>query len=256
MVLLDIDHIAAQMAASRLTGHNRWNWASFHDADHFGDPDLTLRQRLVRDAEGRGLTLPDGPIFLLTHLRYLGYCFNPVSFFYCHDRTGALRLVLAEVNNTFGGSHNYWLQPEPREASATSSTSRDSAGTRRVFRATTRKALHVSPFMPADMVYAFAFSQSHDRLIAHISLERLDAAAVNHTFDASLSLDCRPWTATEIRRALVRHPAMTASVIAGIHLEALKLWWKGLPVIARHTPDAGDTEQPDGRGAAVNMERA
>ena len=56
--------------------------------------------------------MPAGPIFLLTHLRYLGYCFNPVSFFYCFDRTERLRLVLAEVRNTFGGAHRYWLRPE------------------------------------------------------------------------------------------------------------------------------------------------
>ena len=52
-------------------------------------------------------------IFLLTHLRYLGYGFNPVSFFYCFDRAERLQVVLAEVSNTFGGSHNYWLRPDP-----------------------------------------------------------------------------------------------------------------------------------------------
>ena len=113
MALLDIDRVPQLMRASRVTSYNRWNWASFDERDHFGDPSLPLRVRLALDAKRHGVNLPDGPIFLLTHLRYLGYCFNPVSLFYCFGRDERLQLVLAEVRNTFGGSHNYWLRPDP-----------------------------------------------------------------------------------------------------------------------------------------------
>jgi DUF1365 family protein len=212
MVLLDIDRVPELMNRSRLTSHNRWNWASFDDRDHFGDPSRPLRERLVIDAARHGLEVPAGPIFLLTHLRYLGYCFNPVSFFYCCDRDGQLRVVLAEVNNTFGGSHNYWLRPDPAS---------------RTFRAAAGKALYVSPFMPVDLEYAFDFTPPTDRLVAH--METSHAGSVG--FDATLSLERRPWTAGEIRRVLARYPAMTARVMAGIHWEALKLWWKGVPVV-------------------------
>ena len=68
------------------------------------------RARLATDARVHGIDLPGGRIFLLTHLRYLGYCFNPVSFFYLFDRAGALRLVMAEVNNTFGERHSYLIE--------------------------------------------------------------------------------------------------------------------------------------------------
>ena len=57
------------------------------------------------------------------------------------------------------------------------------------------------------------------------------------SLDATLSLERRPWTAPEIRRALRRHPAMTANVVAGIHWQALKLWWKGVPLVPRLTAD-------------------
>jgi uncharacterized protein len=222
MVLLDIDRIPELMAGSRFTSYNRWNWASFHEADHFGDTRLPLRQRLARDAASHGLSLPDGPIYLLTHLRYAGYSFNPVSFFYCYDRAGTLRLILAEVNNTFGGAHNYWLEPEQPGI---------------VFRASAAKHFYVSPFMPADMHYTFAFTEPGNRLVAHMSLEQAAASAGPHAFDATLRLDYRPWTARELRRALVRHPAITARVMAGIHWEALRLWWKGLPIVPRPTSD-------------------
>ena len=109
MVLLDIDQLPELMGVSPLASYNRWNVASYDERDHFGDPALPLRERLRRDAAAQGLDLPAGSIFLLTHLRYFGYCFNPVSFFYCYDVAGNLQMVLAEVNNTFGDSENYWL---------------------------------------------------------------------------------------------------------------------------------------------------
>ena len=112
MALLDIDRVPELMRVSAVTSYNRWNWASFDDRDHLGDPSRSLRERLDVDAARHGIDLPDGPIFLLTHLRYLGYCFNPVSFFYCFDRAEQLQVVLAEVSNTFGGTHNYWLRPD------------------------------------------------------------------------------------------------------------------------------------------------
>jgi len=212
MALLDIDRVPELMQRSRLTSHNRWNWASFDDRDHLGDPGRPLRERLVEDAARHGIELPAGPIFLLTHLRYLGYCFNPVSFFYCFDHAGRPRVVVAEVSNTSGGTRNYWLQPDPAA---------------RPFRAAAAKSLAVSPFMPVDLDYTFAFTPPATRLVAHI--ETSQAGVVG--FDATLSLERRPWTAAEIRRVLVRYPAMTATVMAQIHWEALRLWWKGVPVV-------------------------
>jgi DUF1365 family protein len=218
MALLDIDRLSELMRVSAVTSYNRWNWASFDDRDHVGDPRRPLRDRLVVDATRHGVELPDGPIFLLTHLRYLGYCFNPVSFFYCFDRAEQLRMVLAEVSNTFGGTHNYWLRPDP--ASNT-------------FRATATKSLYVSPFMPVDLEYTFAFTPPTGRLVAHMATSQAGLVG----FDATLSLERRPWNASEIRRVLVRYPAMTTTVMAGIHWQALRLWWKGVPVVRRLTGD-------------------
>ncbi|MEO8075219.1 MAG: DUF1365 domain-containing protein [Acidobacteriota bacterium] len=218
MALLDIDRVPELMRVSRLTSYNRWNWASFDDRDHLGDATRPLRQRLASDAARHDLDLPDGRIFLLTHLRYLGYGFNPVSFFYCFDAAERLQAVLAEVSNTFGGTHNYWLRPDPAS---------------RAFRAAAAKSLYVSPFMPADLDYAFAFTPPAGRLVAHMQTIRQGSVL----FDATLSLERRPWNATEIRRALLRHPVMTASVVAGIHWQALKLWWKGVPWVPRVTDE-------------------
>src|ERR1044072_3886073 len=82
MVLLDIDRGPELMKMSMFLSHNHFNWATYDERDHFGNPSFTLRDRLEIAASAQGLNLPDGQIFLLTHLRYLGYNFNPVSFFY------------------------------------------------------------------------------------------------------------------------------------------------------------------------------
>ncbi len=213
MPLVDIDRISELMAVSRLTAYNRWNWASFHERDHFGDPGLALRQRLRRDAAASGATLPDGRILLLTNLRYLGYAFNPVSFFYCYGADARLQMVLAEVSNTFGESHNYWLTESNR------------LGSDRAFRYAAAKAFHVSPFMPMSLDYEFTFTPPEDRIVAHLAT--FDAGT--RTFDATLTLDRREWSAREIRRALFRHPWLTGKVIAAIHYQALRLFLKRVP---------------------------
>ena len=141
MAFLDIDRIPELMGVSRLTSVNRWNWASFDDRDHLGQPGLPLRARVQAAAGAVGLELPKGPIYLLTHLRYLGYCFNPVSFYYAFDQAMRLQYILADVHNTFGGTHQYWLRLAPM---------RDGCGP---YRASAEKALYVSPFLPMDLSY-------------------------------------------------------------------------------------------------------
>lgn len=238
MVMLDVDRIDEQMRVSPFTSRNRWNWASFDDRDHFGNPDQPLRERLTVDAARHGVRLPDGPIRLVTHLRYLGYCFNPVSFFYCFNRGEKLQLVLAEVNNTFGESHNYWLAPSTPHATDRPGPSCPAPGASHTapgtFRSAARKSLYVSPYMEANLEYGFAFTPPGNGLVAHMTV----SGAAHRLFDATLTLERRPWTAEEIRRVLVRHPFMTAKVIGAIHLEAFRLWWKGVRVVPRPTPRA------------------
>jgi len=214
MAFLEIDRIPELMKASSLTSYERFNWASFREKDHFGDPALPLRARLKEDAAKHGITLPEGQIFLLTHLRYLGYNFNPISLFYCYDPDGKLETILAEVNSTFGESHNYWL----------THANLDSSSTARIYRSD--KAMHVSPFMPMDLDYLFVMPDPGAHLIAHMKT----LAGEKSIFDATLSLQSHPWNAASIRRVLLLFPWVTAKVIAAIHWEALRLFLKKVPV--------------------------
>lgn len=221
MVLLDVDRIPEAMRVSAFTSYNRWNWATFDERDHVGDPGLPLRERLHHLAVAAGERLPDGPIYLLTHLRYAGYCFNPISLYYCHDRDRTLQLVLADVSNTYGGRRSYWLRPSERRTNR--------------FRAVQAKTMYVSPFMPPDVEYEFILTPPGEQLVAHMHLTPRSCPSRHddRLFDATLTLTRHAWTAASVRTALLRFPWMTAKVIAAIHWEALKLRHKRLPEYPR-----------------------
>jgi uncharacterized protein len=218
MAWLDVDKIPELMAKSPWTSYNRFNWASYQERDHFGDAALPLRERLARDAREHGVALPAGPIYLLTHLRYFGYCFNPISFYFCYDPQGELNAVLAEVNSTFGETSNYWLSANNQLPSQKS------------LRYRAPKKMHVSPFMGMDLDYEFSITKPGDRLVVQMNTVERNPAGVErpHFFDATLALEHRPWSA--LTCALVRHPWITAKVVAAIHFEALRLFLKRVPL--------------------------
>lgn len=215
MAYLDIDHLEALCAVSPRLGYNRWAWAGFDQRDHLGDPALPLRERFRRDAEAQGFAFPEGPALLLTNLRYWGYCFNPVSYLYCHDPEGRLVLIAAEVTNTpWKERHVYWMKVADGQVGKGGASFR------------VPKVFHVSPFMAVEGHYRWAFGQPGHHLKVHIS----EFSGEEFFFDASLSMTKAPWAASEIHRVLWRFPWMTLKVITAIHWEALKLWIKRTPV--------------------------
>jgi DUF1365 family protein len=221
LAFLDIDRIPELMRVSRLASYERWNWASFRGRDHFGDPRQNLRERLIADAAANDLQLPDGPVFLLTHLRYLGYNFSPVSFFFCFDAGQQLQMIMAEVKNTWAETHNYWMSAANQAGHTNNSSSY-------LF----DKSFHVSPFLGMACQYRWTFTPPGESLVIHSNLAE-DGA---QTFDATLSLKGEPWSAKSLRRALFRFPLMTAKTVAAIHWEALMLHCKKVPFIPHPGP--------------------
>jgi len=228
MAFLDVDRLPELMKVSPLSSYNKWNLTAYYEQDHFGAPNQSLRSRLAADAALHGLALPDGQIFLLTHLRYLGYVFNPASFYYFYDGTGNLAMLMAEVNSTFGERHNYWL---------TAACERDSSAAKRY---TTAKQMHVSPFMSMELDYDWIFSPPAELLVAHMNT----LSAGKPFFDATLELDRHPWHARALHRTLAAFPFMTARVIVAIHWQALRLWLKKIPVFTHPSKKKAGASRP------------
>ena len=202
MAFLDLDELP------RLLGGKIAN-RRFRRSDHLGDPKRPLEEA-VRALVGP--EAPQGPVRLLTHLRTLGHCFNPVSFFYLYEEDGeTLGAVVAEVTNTpWGERHAYVL---PRH---------DADG---VLTGGMDKAMHVSPFMGMDQRYVLRASEPGPTLSVHIESHE-DARRV---FDATLKLERTPLT----RRGLARHRGATLRVLALIYSHAIVLKLKGVPVHRR-----------------------
>jgi hypothetical protein len=195
---------------------NRRNVAEFRRSDFLGDPhvplDVAVRER-IRAQTGR---VVDGPIRLLAHLRYFGYCFNPVAFYYCYAPDGTtLDTIVAEITNTpWNERHAYVLPLADAE--------RHGAAHEWGF----AKAFHVSPFLPLDRDYRWRFTVPGESIRVHMDVLK----AGEPEFDATLALERLPLTGPNLARCLAAHPLMTAKVVGAIHWQALLIWLKRNPV--------------------------
>jgi uncharacterized protein len=210
LLYVDLAELPALFDGRVLWSARRPALAWFRRRDHLGPPDVPLDDAVRALVHERTGVRPSGPVRLLTHLRYGGHCFNPVSFYYCFDDAGErLQAVVAEVTNTpWGEQHAYVL-----------------AGEGRVQRAQVAKALHVSPFMGMDHRYDWRVTEPGRELIVHIDSLR----AGRKVFDATLTLQRRELDARALRRVLWRYPAATLVGVARIYAQALRLRLKGAP---------------------------
>jgi len=197
----------------------RWLWsatrpalARFRRTDYLGDPTVPLDEAVRRVVVERTGARPEGPIRLLTNLRYFGYIQNPVSFYYCFAHDGVtLDAIVAEVTNTpWAERHVYVLPAQP--------------AAKRVH-ARMPKSLHVSPFMAMEQSYAWWLTAPASRLTIH--MQNHEAGA--RVFDATMVLARRTATAGSLAAVLVSFPMMTARVVTAIYWQAVRLWLKRVP---------------------------
>lgn len=213
MMYLDLEELPGAF-----DGHTFWSarrpapaWC--RRADYLGDPRVPLDEAVRSEAEKLTGVRPEGPIRMLTHLRYFGYVMNPVSFYYCFDgESGQVHTILAQITNTPWGERHTYALTQPNSSATTRAHDFD-------------KQFHISPFMGMEQRYRWRFNEPGSRL--HVHMESREAS--EKVFDATLSLERVEISSRTLTAALISHPWMTAKVAAGIYWQALRLRLKGAP---------------------------
>ncbi len=201
----------------------RFKRSDYHQTLNDGVDDvggeLSLDEAVRRTVTAQTGRRPDGPIRMLTHLRYFGYIFNPVSFYYCYDSSGThVQTVLAEITNTPWKERHAYVLP------VSSATRNDT-----VMRFEFGKAFHVSPFWPMDMSYDWRLSVPGEQLRIHMDNLQHKEGHTRRVFDATLTLQREEISSASLTRALCRYPLMTAQVSGAIYWQALRLWFRRTP---------------------------
>ena len=192
----------------------RWlrPFARFEARDHFdGEPTDTLRQRIDAFLADRGIDLRGGKVTALMQARVLGYVFNPISLYWCHDAAGTVRHIIAEVHNTYGGRHAYLLPPDSDQP------------------AIVMKKLYVSPFNAVDGHYLVRAPRPDENLDVRISLHRDNQPA----FVATLRGTRRRAGIGELLRLQLVAPLAPLMGAIGIRIQGITLWLRRVPVVPR-----------------------
>lgn len=164
---------------------------------------------------------PRGPVRMLTQIRYFGFCFNPVTFYYCFDGKGeALEYVAAEITNT------PWNERMPYAFKYEGSDFEFP------------KDFHVSPFFKMDFHYVWRFNAPapHDQQSAiRVHMEnrvlREDGTPGERVFEANLVVKPKPLNAWNGVLTVISFPLLTFKAFVAIYWEALCIYLKGVPFV-------------------------
>jgi DUF1365 family protein len=216
----DVDRLEDTDRRLRLFSYNRLNLFSVMDRNHGPGDGTPIREHawsLVRGAEGGEHVKR---VFMFCYPSVLGYVFNPLTVYYGYDGEDRLRLMIYEVNNTFGGRHSYVL-PVGAE-----------------FAQKAAKHFFVSPFNAVEGEYTFHFTSPGEKMALGIALSIAEKPILN----AYVSGARARLSDGALLRCFAGVPFLSFKVIGAIHLQALRLWWKGLRLKRRppgpnHTVD-------------------
>jgi uncharacterized protein len=215
--LLDLDEIGPLAKRLRLFSYNTWNVFSFYDKDH-GAGDRTSISETARAAlDEAGLPSEGRRIFLLSYPRIFGYVFNPLSVFFVYAPSGDLETLIYEVNNTFGERTSYVVPAGARQADG-------------VYVQSCAKDMYVSPFAAGHGRYGFVVKDPDDEAIVGVNFSDGEGPLIKTHFRGHRS----DLSDASLLKLLAIYPLFTLKVIAAIHYEAAKLWFKGVPLTERH----------------------
>lgn len=253
----DLDELPALHRRLPLFSLNRANVFSFCESDflptveplhqpspenpagnRFGAKTSSLKERVVTLLANHGVDLNGGRVVLVTLPRVFGYLFNPVSFYFCYDRSGVCVASLAEVTNTFKEMKPYFLGPETKSPAPefdrpkldrSNYTLPSSASAAACFHLRTPKYFYVSPFSDVDVAFDFTLRAPADRLAIQID----DYVGAQRTLTSTLAGPRRELNGMRLAWFTLKYPLITLRIIALIHWHASLLWLRRLPWFAK-----------------------
>ncbi|MFO7877946.1 MAG: DUF1365 family protein [Desulfovermiculus sp.] len=187
-----------------------------------GADGLRAKLGLALSAGGLDPGLAQGHVRLITSARFLGFGFNPVSFWFVFaDAKGpGPAAVVAEVNNTFKEKHIYVLGGQEDSLSFP-------------LRYTAAKTFHVSPFNDMQGEYRFSFQDPREGL--DISIELVTDGRPLLT--ASLWSDAPAWKISAASQAgFFLHPHRTLTYPRILRQAARLYFRRKLPVHQKPEP--------------------
>lgn len=270
MVYLDLDEVDAVMALSRWWSTNRFALAQFRRRDYFYSSQQPLKSAvadLVFDALGRRV---NGSVRMLTNLRYFGFLINPITAYYCFTETESLDAVVLEVTNTPWGEQTHYvldcrensnnasdinvdvINVDVIDVPAIEAPSIDAAVSQGIV---FKKSMHVSPFLPMNMIYCWrGLAPSDGKLrfeLANFCAENTNEnlSAQTHSietqhkvFDSRVNFKREPISGELMRSILLRYPLMTMKVFLAIHWQALRLFLKRVKLYRHPKKNALESE--------------
>lgn len=215
-VLIDPE---SSVATPKLFSRNRFNLMSVHDVDHGGLLKAGRGSVWAREIlTSHGLSDKQVQLRLLAQPRFLGYVFNPVSFWLAMSGD-ELIAVIAEVSTPFGDRHSYLCHLNDF-APITAETP-----------IIKPKMLHVSPFQNVAGQYRFHFDIRAGQIAIQIHFCNKAEGVV-----ATLSGARHPMTNTRLMQASIRRPLGALRTTILINWQAVRLKLKGAIYRSRPTP--------------------
>ncbi len=209
MLYLDLDKIKEAFSDNFFWSYNKPNFASFYRSDFYGEKNKTIKKSIQTLLLKKINLNHKGKVFLLTTIRFFGYSFNPVSFYYCFDETEKIQAIVTHITNT------PW-----KEKYAYVHDCRNNSSMSKIFKF--EKSFHVSPFMPMDINYNWVFTSPKDFL--YVSMDNLLKNKL--IFNATLKMTKRAWTAYTLNKILFLSIPMSIKAIILIYFNALILFIK------------------------------
>ncbi|MCJ1232835.1 hypothetical protein MMC14_000789 [Varicellaria rhodocarpa] len=242
MVSADLD----MMHTSKSTNRTHKGWFNIEAADYLarGGAHLGLRGKLHAYLKSQGEISSDYPLaYLVTAPRFLGYSFNPVSFWYLYDLNQQLKAMVLEVNNTFDERRMYFLknsnedtEPPPKADELSKKPDlppqpSDPVKLPAKFSNTWRKDFHVSPFNSRKGTYGLS-------ALDPFAPDLTKPGSINNSITLSSSKD----HAKLVARIFSTEPSIdpsTMSLRQKIQF-ITSWWWVGFVTFPRIVKEAGN----------------